>query len=82
MNVCKIEFAGKQYALRLIDFGVDWGTYCVGSTQLLNLLIDEGSRYTSDEARRVDEEIFYFIPVHYYRFSDSRLKSMILSEIS
>lgn len=57
-----VEYNGRLYALRLIDFGPEWGTYFVGSTQLLALLWDDDSGYTSDQAQWVDELILYFHP--------------------
>jgi hypothetical protein len=77
----KVEFQNRLYNLRLIDFGEDWGKYFVASTQLLNKLWDDESGYTCEEAVGVDELIFYFVPTHYFRFPDSKLKSVILSEI-
>lgn len=76
-----VEFNGRLYALRLIDFGPEWGIYFVGSAQLLSLLWDDDSGYTSDEAQWVDELIFYFIPTHYFKLSDDELRDRILSEI-
>ncbi|HMQ05064.1 MAG TPA: hypothetical protein PKD26_14180 [Pyrinomonadaceae bacterium] len=75
------EFNGRVYALRLIDFGEGWGNYFVGSMHLEYLLINEDHSYTSDEARHVDELIFYFIPVHYFKLSDDELRDKILEEI-
>ena len=77
-----VEFNGRLYALRLIDFGKGWGEYFVGSTQLQSLLWDDDSGYTSDEAERVDELIFYFIPTHYFKLSDAVLRDKILAEIA
>lgn len=76
----KIEFNGRLYDLRLIDFGEEWGRYFVSSIQLEDLLIDEESRYTSVEAREVDEAIFYYVPVHYFKLSDYNLRDTILDE--
>lgn len=76
-----VEFNGRRYVLRLIDFGLEWGNYFVGSAQLLSLLWDDDSGYTSDEAERVDELIFYFIPTHYFKLSDAELRDKILGEI-
>ncbi len=36
---------------------------------------------TLAEARYVDEEIFYFIPTHYFRLNDTELRDKILDEL-
>ncbi|MGQ0540257.1 MAG: hypothetical protein ACT4O9_00230 [Blastocatellia bacterium] len=66
----RVEFKNRLYNLRLIDFGEEWGTYFVGSTQLNNALWDDDKGYTFDEAVSVDELIFYFVPTHYFKFPD------------
>ncbi len=76
-----VEFNGRLYALRLIDFGPECGNYFVGSAQLLALLWNDDTGYTSDEARWVDELIFYFIPTHYFKLLDVELRDKILSKI-
>lgn len=77
----KVEFKNRLYNLRLIDFGEGWGNYFVGSTQLLGLLLNEDQSYTCEEAIVVDELIFYFVPTHYFKLSDRKLRDRILSEI-
>jgi hypothetical protein len=76
-----IQFNGKWYGLRLLDFGEDWGNYFVASRHLDCLLVDETGRYISSEARTVDEEIFYFISPAEFRLSDAVLTAKILKEI-
>ena len=81
MSKYRVEFKGRVYALRLIDFGKDWGNYFVGSIHLNYLLFDEDEGYTCDQAQYVDELIFYFIPIHYFKLSDDELRDKILKEI-
>lgn len=76
-----VEFKGRLYALRLLDFGEDWGKYFVASIHLEHLLLDEHWGYTCEEARYVDELIFYFVPAHYFKLSDNDLRDKILEEI-
>ena len=76
-----VEFKGRNYALRLIDFGENWGNYFVGSMHLEYLLINEDQSYTCNEARSVDELIFYFVPAHYFKLSDAKIRDKILDEI-
>jgi hypothetical protein len=74
MNEDHVELKGRLYKLRLIDFGPEWGTYYLASMQLEKLLWDTDHGYTSDEAQSVDELIFYFIPIHYFKLSDDELQ--------
>ncbi len=76
-----VEFQGRIYRLRLIDLRPKWGRYFVASTQLNLLLYDDLYGYTSDEAGWVDELIFYFIPIHYFKLSDFQLRKKILDEL-
>lgn len=76
-----VEFKGRRYALRLLDFGEHWGKHFVASIHLEHLLLDENWGYTCEEARYVDELIFYFVPAHYFRLSDDDLRDKILEEI-
>lgn len=76
-----VEFQGRIYRLRLIDLRQNWGRYFVASTQLNQLLYDDLNGYTSDEAGWVDELIFYFIPIHYFKLSDFQLRYKILDEL-
>lgn len=77
----RVEFRNRLYNLRLVDFGEDWGNYFVGSTQLLNLLLDDDQGYTCAEAIDVDELIFYFAPAHYFKLPDEALRDRILCEM-
>lgn len=75
-----VEFKGRLYALCLIDFGPEWGSYFVGSAQLHALLWDDNNGYTCDQAKWVDQLIFYFVPTHYFKLSDDALRDKILDE--
>ncbi|MBK8465694.1 MAG: hypothetical protein IPL32_07675 [Chloracidobacterium sp.] len=76
-----IEFNGKSFGLRVLDFGEDWGTCRVASHNLNQLLMDETGQYISREAQSVDEHIFYFIAPAEFRLSDEALTTKILREV-
>lgn len=78
----RVAFKDRWYNLRLIDFGEGWGNYFVGSAQLLGLLLNEDQGYTCEEAIAVDELIFYFVPSHYFKLSDKKLRDVILYEMA
>lgn len=76
-----IEFKGRRYRLRTIDFGGELGVLNVASELLDELLFDSTGQYRSKEAESVDEQIFYFIPNASFRLSDDKLRNKILAEI-
>ena len=81
MYADQVKFDGRQYRLRIIDLGSEWGVNTVASTQLNDLLFDDQCGYTCEEASFVDDLIFYFIPTHYFKLPDEELRRRILSEI-
>lgn len=76
-----IEFMGKSYGLRVVDFGEKWGTLSVASRNLNERLIDDNGQYVSSEAQSVDEQIFFFIAPAEFRLSDEALTTKILKEV-
>jgi hypothetical protein len=82
MTKDQVEYNGRLYGLRSIHFGDDWGgPYWVASAQLQDMVWDEENGYPSDEARAVDELIFFFIPSHWFKLSDEGLRDMILPNL-
>lgn len=77
----KVEFKGRYYYFRLIDFGPGWGNYYVASVQLERLLWNDEHGYTCDEARWVDEMVFYYVGTNYLRLCDDELRRTILEEL-
>jgi len=45
------------------------------------MIWDEDRGYPLDEARVVDELIFFFIPAHWFKLSDEELRDMILPNL-
>lgn len=76
-----IEFIGKSYGLRVLNFGEGLGRINVASNKLNSLLVDDNGRFTSKEAQSVDENIFYFIAPAEFRLSDEALMEKILREV-
>ena len=56
-----IEFDGKEYPTKLLDIP-DFGEKLVSIESLQKSLHDAEGFYVSDEARVVDEKIFFFVP--------------------
>lgn len=81
MQFDSIEFLGRHFRLRTLDFGPGHGVFHVASEHLSDLLLDEEGQFRSKEAESVDEQIFYFIPASYFKLSDDKLRKKVLSEI-
>lgn len=81
MRYDSIEFRGRSYRLRTLDFGKEFGVYNVASEHLNDLLIDATGQHRSEEAESIDEQIFYFVPAASFRLSDDKLRTKILAEI-
>lgn len=57
-----VEYNGTAYQTRWVDVPT-WGYECIGTEELEKALCTSGDWSTaSDEARRIDEEIFYYAP--------------------
>lgn len=76
-----IQFNGKDYRTRTLDFGEEFGILTIASTTLDRLLMTGSEDYVSKEAKHVDEQIFYFIAASDFRLSDENLVEKILENI-
>ncbi len=81
MRIDSIEFRGRPYRIRTIDFGGEFGVLNVASEHLNELLVNSTGHFRSSEGESVDEQIFYFIPAASFRLSDDKLRKKILAEI-
>jgi hypothetical protein len=75
-----IAFNNKVYKGRRVKIK-GWGNYLVASTLLNRKLMDTNSNYTSTEAKRVDEGIFFFINPNDFKLSDKYLARIILKSL-
>jgi hypothetical protein len=74
-----IEFEGKPFPRVLVN--MPFGEVRI-STEILNeTLMNYDGSYVSEEARLIDEDIFYFVEEQALRFSENKLIELILSEI-
>ena len=56
-----MEYKGKIYPARLLTIP-DWGEFIVSVESLEKELLPDGKSYADEEARWVDEQIFYYVP--------------------
>ncbi len=71
-NMDTVLFNGRQYPLRHGIFVKGYGYRTIGAQSLEEVLFDSEGNYVSDEARRVDEDIFFFIDDKFVKCLDDR----------
>lgn len=74
-----ITFNKKQFPFRILKFK-EFGEVLI-STEDLDSVIMNDSNYISDEARIIDEKIFYYVPNEIIERSDKFIKTFILENI-
>ena len=55
------EYKGKNYPYKTIYFQSEENAYIVATEELEHVLLPDGCTYDSEEARCIDEQIFFFV---------------------
>ena len=55
-----IQFQGKDYLCRYID--TEHGLFLIAEDDLESNLFDEKNQYVSEEAKQIDERVFFYVP--------------------
>jgi hypothetical protein len=77
-----VEFQNRLYKLRSLYINEDWGgPYWIGSAHLQSLVWNDQYGWPSREAQQLDEQIFFYIPIHWFKLSDDDLRDMILPNL-
>lgn len=76
-----IEFENRQFAVRILDLGEEFGICSIASESLNDLLFRNGDSYGSHEAEVVDEQIFFFVDQTELALPDKKLKEAVLGQI-
>ena len=76
-----IEFNNRNYKARILDVE-EHGTVNICSESLNRLLFTSEGDYVSDEAKFVDQRIFYFVNPAYFKLTDEALGLKILKEMN
>lgn len=74
-----IKFNGNEYPSVLVN--LPFGKSKISSIQLNESLMNSDGSYISDEARLIDEKIFYFVEDKVLYFHENEIINKILSEI-
>lgn len=74
-----IKFQGKEYPSIIVN--MPFGESKISSIELNKSLMNLDGSYVSDEARAIDENIFYFVDEKILSFRENLIVNKILSEI-
>ncbi len=55
-----INYNGNNYLCRWLDLGNEWGTVLISISSLDNVIMNNAN-YSSKEAQRIDEQIFFYV---------------------
>ncbi|MES2240781.1 MAG: hypothetical protein V4497_11050 [Bacteroidota bacterium] len=69
-----------EYKTREIHL-FEFGNVLVSEVSLNNKLLDLNGQYISDEARFVDEQIFFFVEKKEIEYNLGKLKKLILDQV-
>lgn len=75
-----IQFNNKTYPSRFIDIP-EYGEVVISVYSLNEVLLNDSNNYISEEARLIDETIFYFVEDKMINISTKELAKVILNEI-
>ena len=74
-----ISFNGKEFPSVIIN--MPFGERTISTVQLNESLLNLVGSYVSEEARLIDENIFYFVEENVLCFRENEIVNKILSEI-
>jgi hypothetical protein len=74
-----INFNGKEFPF--VNINLPFGERQVSNHKLNEALMNLDGSYVSEEARIIDENIFYFVEEEVLRFRENEIINKILSEI-
>jgi hypothetical protein len=75
-----IVFEKSEYPIREIHLS-EFGNVIISTLILSRKLLDENSRYVSENAQLVDEKIFYYVEPDQIELPDKKIAKIILSEL-
>jgi hypothetical protein len=78
MNVLK--YKNSQYRIRAL-YHKEFGEVLIATLSLADKLISDDGKYFSDEARIIDEQIFYYVEPYQIKLPDSELHRLVTVEV-
>lgn len=79
-ELTNIAFNGKSYSIRTVNIK-GFGDKNISTKSLQNVLLVNDS-YVSDEARQIDESIFFFVEDKYINLDDKKLAEHVEKNVS
>jgi hypothetical protein len=76
----KIEFKNQEFKVREIEIP-ESGVVLISTNSLNEILLNSEGSYTSEEARTIDEQVFYFVEENEIEYSDEELINLITIEV-
>ncbi|WP_179318986.1 hypothetical protein [Winogradskyella helgolandensis] len=74
-----VQFNGHEYPIRKVQ--MPFGERVISVTDLNDALMNADGSYFSNEARFVDESIFFFLEKENFDLSENKVKEIILESI-
>ena len=71
------EYKGKSYPYKAVYFQNEGVDYIVSCEDLNAALLPNGVDYDSDEARHIDEQVFFFVPDAVLNESDEFIEEYV-----
>lgn len=71
-----IKFQNKEYKTREIELP-EFGNVLISTTSLNDALLNNGSNYVSDEAKNIDDEIYFFVEENEIEMNEVDLVKLI-----
>lgn len=76
MDTLKLEtinYKGKKYNVAIIPniFPCNNDTVIIGSESLNRVILDDDFDYSSEDARRIDEQIYAYVDESFFKLSES-----------
>lgn len=75
-----IHFNNQQFQSKIL-YSRKYGEILIASEKLNPILSSLEGDYINKEAQTIDEQIFYFVPEHYFNFSEKDLIQKIETEV-
>ena len=71
------EYKGKHYPFKYVYFKNEDTQHIISCEELDTVLIPNGSDYDSDQAKDIDEKIFFFVPYSVLNESDEIIEKYV-----
>ncbi|TAH26169.1 MAG: hypothetical protein EAZ07_05640 [Cytophagales bacterium] len=75
-----IKFQNKEYKTREIELP-EFGNVLISTTSLNDALLNNGSNYVSDEAKNIDDEIYFFVEENEIEMNEVDLVKLISQQV-